>query len=291
VGIRWVRGAFAAVSVAALCACGGTADGEPHTGSTTAPETGDAVQLSVEIRQNRRDQVANRIQVAVHNGGSERVYVDQLAAELPRYSDQPPVTPDAQVESGQVVDLPWEYGEVRCDGAPPDLAEQPSVTLTVRVAQSPPQLLTLTPTDPHGLLRDIADRTCVVRQLLQDVDLRFADEWTLRREAGRDVLHGTLLATLRSNQPREITDLRGAILYGLEPGDPAQPLASLTAASPKASIPVIAFAARCDGHTIGEIKKPYEFLVWVGAPGEEPVAVTPEVTDTTKKALRRVCAF
>jgi len=54
---------------------------------------------------------------------------------------------------------------------------------------------------------------------------------------------------------------------------------------------VRAFAARCDGHTIGEIKKPYEFLVWVGAPGGTPVAVTPQVDVPTKDALREVCAF
>ncbi len=56
-------------------------------------------------------------------------------------------------------------------------------------------------------------------------------------------------------------------------------------------IPVEAYAARCDPHTIGEIKKPYEFLVWVGAPGEEAFAVTPEVGQATKDALRLACAF
>jgi hypothetical protein len=56
-------------------------------------------------------------------------------------------------------------------------------------------------------------------------------------------------------------------------------------------VPVVAYAARCDPHTIGEIKKPYEFLVWVsGADGEE-LALTPEVSDRDKAALQRVCSF
>ena len=92
-----------------------------------------------------------------------------------------------------------------------------------------------------------------------------------------------------------MTDVAGAIMYGLRYDDSAgarpSPLAALTPAEPEASIPVVAYAARCDGHTIGEIKKPYDFLVWLAASGEEPFAVTPAVGDATKKALRQVCAF
>jgi len=85
-------------------------------------------------------------------------------------------------------------------------------------------------------------------------------------------------------------------MYGLAPDESAgaapDPLASLTPAQPDARVPVMAYAARCDGHTKGEIKKPFEFLVWVGPPGDdEPVAVTPEVGDATKLALRQICAF
>jgi hypothetical protein len=54
---------------------------------------------------------------------------------------------------------------------------------------------------------------------------------------------------------------------------------------------VLAYAGRCTGHVIGEIKQPYAFLVWVGRPGEEPVAVTPAIGQPTKDALRLVCAF
>jgi hypothetical protein len=57
------------------------------------------------------------------------------------------------------------------------------------------------------------------------------------------------------------------------------------------SIPVLAYAGRCTGHVIGEIKQPYGFLVWVGRPGAEPVGVTPAIGQPTKDALRLVCAF
>ena len=86
--------------------------------------------------------------------------------------------------------------------------------------------------------------------------------------------------------------MAGAILYGLRPdGGAPDPLASLTAARPTATVPVVVFAARCDPHTIGEIKKPYEFLVWVTTPDGEEIAITPEVGQPTKDALKGVCSF
>ena len=43
---------------------------------------------------------------------------------------------------------------------------------------------------------------------------------------------------------------------------------------------MVAYSQRCTGHTIGEIKKPYEFLVWVSTPNGEDLAVTPTVGET-----------
>jgi hypothetical protein len=54
---------------------------------------------------------------------------------------------------------------------------------------------------------------------------------------------------------------------------------------------VVAYTARCSGHAIGEIKQPYEFLVWVSTPGGGELAVTLTVAERTKLALRQICAF
>ncbi len=84
-------------------------------------------------------------------------------------------------------------------------------------------------------------------------------------------------------------------MYAIEPdasvGPVPSPLAALSTERREVSIPVLAYAGRCTGHVIGEIKQPYAFLVWVGRPGEEPVAVTPAIGQPTKDALRLVCAF
>ena len=144
--------------------------------------------------------------------------------------------------------------------------------------------------DPDALMQRIADRSCDVERVLREVDLSFGEKWRVEQGRAGVMLHGTLRARLRVDAPRDVTEVRGAIMYGLRPDESSgavrDPLAALSAERPSASIPVVAYAARCDAHTIGEIKKPYEFLVWIARPGEEPLAVTPTVNEATKKALR-----
>ena len=284
--------ALRAVLVAALavsgCGNSGEAAREPEAAS---PD------LSAEIVQLRRDQVLERIEIALRNDGFQDVVVRRLRVLVDGYASPPAQPKDSPIRAGLVVNLPWAYGDVRCgpDLGPPDVGP-PSVRLRVTVgASTATRGVTLRATDPDRLLTRIAERTCAVRRAGRDVELRFADDWRLARSPDRDVLHGTLRATLRADGPREISQVAGAIMYGLEPdqtaGPASEPLAVLTPERPSADIPVLAFAARCDGHTIGEIKKPYEFLVWVSEPGTEPLAVTPAVGQATKDALRQVCAF
>ena len=289
------RGAAIAVAVAAvvplasLAACGGS----DHRSDDES--TGPA--MSAQMVQLRRDQVLQRVEVAIHNRGGASFTVDRLRIEMPGFRPMPAVDKDSPIAAGLTVNLPWTYGDVRCrpDRAP-DVGDA-VVHLRVHTDSEPdPVDVTLPGHDPDGLLQRIADRTCLVERVNRAVSLRFDDSWSLGREDGRKVLHGTLLAHLEADEPRDVTEVAGAIMYGLLPDESAgaapEPLASLTPDAPDARVPVIAYAARCDGHVKGEIKKPFEFLVWVGPPGEdEPVAVTPEVGDATKLALRQVCAF
>ena len=276
--------------VLATAGCGGGGDAE---GASDA--VGPA--MSAEIVQLRRDQVLERVEVSLHNRSGEPVTVDRLRIDMPGFRRMPPVAKDSPIAAGLTVNLPWTYGDVRCrPGRAPEVG-QASVHVRVHTDSRPdPVDLTLPGRDPDGLLQRIADRTCLVERVNREVRLRFDDTWTLGRDQGRKVLRGTLLAHLTSDEPRDVSEVAGAVMYGLEPDESAgavpDPLASLTPESPDARVPVLAYAARCDGHTKGEIKKPYDFLVWVGPPGDdEPVAVTPEVGDDTKLALRQVCAF
>ena len=252
--------------------------------------------LSAQVVQLRRDQVLERIEITLSNHGTEPVVVDRFQVRIRGYRGGPPVAKDSPIAGGLEVNIPWEYGAVAC---PDDAVPAPGravVALRVRVGGRGPVDVRLRATDPDDLVQRIADRTCLVRRIAREVDLRLADDWRLDRVDGQKVLHGTLRARLLVDEPRDVTQLAGAIMYGFRPDDtrgpPPDPLASLTHAGDTAEIPVLTYADRCDGHVKGEIKKPYEFLVWVGPPGDdEPVAVTPRVGEATKLALRQVCAF
>jgi hypothetical protein len=276
-------------AVVATAGCGGDESGSETEGA--GPE------MSAEIVQLRRDQVLERVEVSLHNRSGGPVTVDRLRIDMPGFRAMPAVPKDSPIAAGLTVNLPWTYGDVRCR---PDRAPDvgPAVVhLRVHTESRPePVDVTLPGRDPQGLLQRIADRTCLVERVDREVSLGFDDTWTLGREQGRKVLRGTLVAHLKTDQPRDVSEVAGAVMYGLVPDESAgttpDPLASLTPGSPDARIPVMAYAARCDGHTKGEIKKPFDFLVWVGPPGDDdPVAVTPEVGDATKLALRQVCAF
>lgn len=251
--------------------------------------------MTAQVVQLRRDQVLDRIEVTLANKGHRPVVVERLRVRIPGFRGGPPVPKDSPIASGIEVNLPWEYGRVSCPGGESPNVGRAVVDLRVRAGDGETTDLQLRAPDSGGLLQRIADRTCTVRRIAREVDLRFDDEWQLDNVSGQDVLHGTLRARLLEDGALEVSEMAGAIMYGLEPDDtrgaPPAPLASLSDAGDEATIPVLAYAARCDGHVKGEIKKPFEFLVWVGAPGDEPTAVTPAVGDATKQALRQVCAF
>jgi hypothetical protein len=248
------------------------------------------------VVQLRRDQVLNRIEITVSNRGRQPITVDRLQVRIRGYRGGPPIAKDSPIPAGLEVNLPWEYGEVACpeDGAPTPGAAV--VAMRLHVGEQEPVDVRLRASDPDDLVRRIAERTCTVRRIAEEVDLRLGDKWQLDRVDGQKVLHGTLRATLLVDEPRDISEIAGAIMYGFRPDDTRgpvpDPLASLERVGDTADIPVLTYAGRCDGHVKGEIKKPYEFLVWVGPPGDdEPVAVVPEVGEATKLALRQVCAF
>jgi hypothetical protein len=266
-------------------------------GGDTPDQDAAQPRVGTEIVQLRRDQVLERIEVSVHNRGRVPLVVESMRVDIPGFARMAAVPKDSPVAGGLTVNLPWTYGEVACtETRAPDVG-QAVVHLRVRTEADPePVALRLRGRDPQRLLQRIADRTCTVQRIRREVSLRLGDDWTLARRQGRKELRGTLSVDLLGDQPRDVSQVAGTVMYGLEPdstsGPPPDPLAGLTPAVPHADIPVVAYSARCDGHTKGEIKKPWDFLVWVGAPGDdEPVAVNPEVGDATKLALRQVCAF
>lgn len=289
-GPAWRLGAVATL-VVSLVSCGGDVSDAEQEATVAEPE------LAAEIVQLRRDQVLERIEVALENRGPREVVVKSLQVRARGFRMGGPIPKDSPIPADQVVNLPYSYGTVACSaGIEAPAVGRAVVTLRVRPDDGDrAQRVRFTATDPSGLLQSIADRACTIERLRSEVDLGFADEWRPEDTPNGVVLHGTLEAKLLTDEPRTITQTAGAIMYGIVPDDSvgpvADPLAQLTPEQPTASIPVRAYAARCDAHVIGEIKKPYEFLVWIASPGEEEVPITPAVGQATKDALRLACAF
>jgi hypothetical protein len=265
-----------------LAACDGTG---PDAGADPAPS------LSAEMVQLRRDEVLERVEVALHNTGRAEVVVDRLALRVPGFRPPGPVPKDSPIPPGRVVNLPTPYGEVRCRHGGARVG-RPVVILRLHTATRPePRRLVLTARDPGGLLARIAERECTERQVAREVRLGFGDSWRRERTPGGVVLHGTLEARLEADAPRDVTQVAGTVIYALAAdGAPVEgPLARLTPARREASVPVTVSVSRCDGHARGETKKPYEFLVWVAPPGGAEVAVTPAVDDSARAAFQAVC--
>jgi hypothetical protein len=274
----------AAVVLVLLAGCGG---------SDPAPQP-PAPRLAAEIVQLRRDEVLKRFEVAVTNRSREQVTIESIDLRVPGYGGAGVQEKDEPLPAGQVVNLPTPYGEVSCGEDGTASVGRPRVVVRVHTASQPAsRRVVLRPRDPDRLLPRVAAGACQSRRLLREVQLSFDPTWRLVG-SGRDrYLRGTLEARLGIDEPREVTQLRGTVIFDLLPDPPglaaSPPLARVTPEQPTASIPVRVARARCTGHARGETKKPYEFLVWLAPPGGEELAVTPPVTDAAKVAFERIC--
>lgn len=278
--VRRAAGALALALLAAGCAGGDPAPARERQ----------APALSAELVQLRRDEVLHRVAIAVANHARVPVEIQTVELTVEGYTGGGPQPKGEPLPPGQVVNLPTPYGDVSCPQTGEVQVGEPSVVLRVRRESDPTSFtVTVRPTDPRGLVQGIAASTCLTERLTREVTLSFG-RWRRTGSGDDTVLHGTLRARLHADQPIDITQLAGSVLFDLLPADPsARPLAHLTPAEPSARVPVLLRQARCDGHARGEIKKPYAFLVWLGPPGGEQLAVTPPTADADAAAYEAVC--
>ncbi len=288
--VRGGRAATWAGRVATGCAlallvtgCGGS-DPAPQPPPRSAPE------LSAELVQLRRDEVLQRVEVGITNHAKVPVEIQTIDLRVPGYSGGGPQAKDEPLPPGQAVNLPTPYGEVTCPDTGDVQVGEPTVVVQVRRVSDPTSYtVELTPTDPRNLVRGIATSTCLTQRLTRAVALSFGP-WRRSGSGDATVLHGILHARLTADTPYDVTQLAGTVIFDLLPGDPsASPLAHLTPAARRADIPVRLRQSRCDGHAVGEVKKPYAFLVWLGPPGGEQRAVNPPVADRDAAAFEAVC--
>jgi hypothetical protein len=273
--------------LAAVLAAGCAGGSAPDSGSAgaTAPRLGAAVV------QLRRDEALGRVEVYVTNRSAGPVTIETIDLSVPAFSGAGPQRKDEPLPAGQGVDLPTGYGDVSCPADGPVQVGVPKVVVAVhRAGESRSHRVTLTARG-RPLLQRIATGLCLTKKLDSEVSLAFGPQWQRSGHGAATTLRGTLVARLLIDQPRDVTQTAGTVIYNLDPVRPGAVLAHLTPGARVARIPVVVSLARCDGHARGEVKQPYAFLVWLARPGGPQQAVTPAVTDADKAAFRAVCPF
>jgi hypothetical protein len=250
--------------------------------------------VTTEVVQLRRDYVLHRVEVSVHNRSAGPITVERLRLTVEGFQLPGWLRFDAPLPAGQTVNLPVPFRGTACPASGEPSIGTPRVVVQISDGNGEHRIDSRAAV-PYDMLKHLASRDCTVKRVTHDVSLSFGDQWTLRHTASGDELTGVLRVRLLHGGDRRIMQLIGANMYALRPqrppADPETPLAVVTPERPAATIPVIARAGRCDGHTKGEIKQPYEFLVWVAHSTDSGVAITPRIGAATKSALRQVCAF
>lgn len=257
-------------------------------------DEGPPPRLGAEIVQLRRDEVLKRVEIGVTNRSGEQVTIDTIELKVPGYSGGGVQRKGEPLPAGQQVNLPTPYGDVFCDDNFQPRVGRARVGILVHTASDPtPRRVVVRPTDPRGLLKRIAGQTCLAQRLDSEVKLSFAPRWRREGHGADTVLHGALEVRLLTDQPRDVTQIAGSVIFDLIPDGPTRrsgaPIGRVTPDHPSDSIPVLIRRSRCDGHARGETKKPYEFLVWVGPQGTDGLAMNPAISAADQDAFDAVC--
>lgn len=268
-----------------LLAVAGAVAVRAGSGSTDTPPE---LHVTATAEQWRVHEVNRQLAIALHNNGDVPVHVTRVEPVLPSFTGAAGVDTDALLPVGGLrVDVPVPYGTGTCVAT----AAPSHVVVDARAEGSTVvQHLTIALPDPNPLLDKLLRNDCATQTVQQKVTLGFGP-WT---DAGAAGLRGSLQVerSAAATGTIEVLELDGNVMYAL--GVAARgPLASVTAAAPTASVPVVASPARCDAHALAEIKKPFEFLATVTLDGGDKLVTAVPVTDADKKSLdtmlRRIC--
>ncbi|MDR7321322.1 hypothetical protein [Catenuloplanes niger] len=237
----------------------------------TADRTGvaePAIPLGAELVQHRTDQVTRTVKIQLSNRGATPVRVVRAELRSPSFTGAGPIDTDTLVLTGDVrTDIRIGYGRGVCTGPARSLTAEPATAvLTVRDGDRTREVALPLPYAGELL-------TSLLRADCEQTEVARVATATLTGLAERP--DGALDAVVRltrtgGTEPVRMTELRGSILYTLTP---VGERAGLAAGQATADIAVTIDSNRCDPHAVGEVKKPYEFPVWL-AVGDAPAVHT-----------------
>jgi hypothetical protein len=249
-----------------------------------------AVRLHATGEQWRTDEVKRQLAIALHNDGDRPVWVSRVEPVLPSFEGESAVDTNTLLPVGGLrVDIPVPFGTGGCE---PVVAAASHVIVVARTEGATRwQRITVPLPDPNPLLNKLLAIDCAAQRVQQSVTMKFGP-W---RDLGPGGVAGSLVVDRAAAATGDVAirELDGNVMYRLTFTDKTPPLASVTAAAPHAEVPFVADPQRCDLHAFAEIKKPYEFPVWVSLSGADSLTTTVPVDDDDRaaldKMLRRLC--
>ncbi|MDP9792203.1 hypothetical protein J2S43_000715 [Catenuloplanes nepalensis] len=243
-----------------------------------APSDAPEIPLGAELVQHRTDQVTRTVKIQLSNRGDAPIQVVRAELRSPSFTGAGPVDTDTLVMTGDVrTDIRIGYGRGVCAGPAGTLTAEPATAvLSVRDGDRKRKVELALPY-PSELLNSLLRADC------EQAEVARVATATLTGLAERP--DGALDAVVRltrtgGTEPVRMTQLRGSILYTLT----AAPR-TLAAGATTLDIPLTIDSNRCDPHAVGEVKKPYEFPIWL-AVGDAPAVYTLiEVPTEAQEAL------
>ncbi len=219
----------------------------------------DGVHVGVEFP--RYLMVERRLEAIIDNQSDVDVTVIDIALRSPLFEPVAPDVHDYRVAAGLRQDLQMAVGPSIC----PPADEPTSIAMTVDVDGE--RRHGLVEIDASPIAR-INTRECGQEFVLDRSDVGFGPDFTVVD----DVMTTAVTLTRREgDEPIAVTNVRGSVLFTIQPIEPAAvPLAVMAAGDTTAAAPIRIHVGRCEAHAVADAKKPYQFAVWVTVGESEP---------------------
>ena len=264
------RALAAAACLAFLVAC------------SPAPEAPDEGSSGLEASASRTrddDNLGGQFQTRLANIGDTAIDIVSVALDSPGFDAAAARSRAVELGPGNRIDIPTEYGRVRCGSAPTP------ASVTVELADG--RTISVPLNTPYDVLDTIAREECAAEDVRRAVELALVPLQDTETSTLRAELTVRRLATI---EPVRVDDIRGSVLYGLTA---ALPIA-LAVDSESMTVPIDITAATCAAHAIADSKKPFVFPVFLAFGDTDPVyariPVSPDAQASLIAFQTRVCS-
>lgn len=248
------------------------------------PGPPDAAAVSVELSftQLLPDEGTPKGLLRVVNTGEQPLPVTGAGLDWSGYGPAFLREQDSTLRPGQTLDLHVLLPAAACDeGSEPvqGVVETPDTTVRVQLSD-----------DGERFLRHLWERGCLADLLADQVDVSYADGWTLDRES-EAVVGDLLLERSGGDLSVSVTSARGSVLYDVAlPAHVTSRLEDETVRVPLRILP----GNRCDEHAIGQATAPFTFRIGVRIGDDVSTKLLipppPRVQAQTTRMLRLSCA-